>query len=380
MDWSTKFSVRFHSVFLIIALLLLYGCAHQIRLQNAKSYSYEVNRYGIKNGDIVVSNNEKECWIEIIGYITDDTTRAFWIAVQDAESRGCPEKWVILDSNGGQLRPARIIANTIRSRDYNTTLRKQGGICNSVCPFVFISGNRREIPGGWTNAKIGLNQPKKKGPDGKWICSGRYEVSKEFVESMLPSKAAYIFYDAIAKTDCWKMYYMYPSELISSGIATGIRGDKTYSQGVATNKEGAVKAPNQTGIDGRFISYNNGTVLDTKTNLMWANRDNGGSITWENGKIYCENYRGGGYSDWRMPTIDELSGLYDREKVQRSAIDIAPDIHIATEFISITGLWCWASETRNQKVAIFDFIRGEWGYSHPSLSVLSRILPVRSVK
>ncbi|WP_219738852.1 DUF1566 domain-containing protein [Desulfonema limicola] len=27
-------------------------------------------------------------------------------------------------------------------------------------------------------------------------------------------------------------------------------------------------------------------------------------------KQYCENYRGGGYSDWSMPAIEELEGLY----------------------------------------------------------------------
>jgi len=27
--------------------------------------------------------------------------------------------------------------------------------------------------------------------------------------------------------------------------------------------------------DGRFIAYDNGTVLDTKTNIMWAAKDNG---------------------------------------------------------------------------------------------------------
>jgi hypothetical protein len=30
--------------------------------------------------------------------------------------------------------------------------------------------------------------------------------------------------------------------------------------------------------DGRFIAYDNGTVLDTKTNLMWAAKDNGSDI------------------------------------------------------------------------------------------------------
>ena len=229
-----------------------------------------------------------------------------------------------------------------------------------------------------TDAKIGFHQPYKNGPDGKRICSGNYEVAAEFAKSMLPSDAAKIFYDAIVKTECSKMYYMRPSELISSGIATGIRGDKINSQSFTLNKERSKKAPNQTGVDGHFISYDDGTVLDTNTNLMWANSDNGEGITWENAKIYCENYRGGGYSDWRMPNTNELSGLYDRKKVRRTAT--GPYIHIAVEFISITGLWCWASETSNQDVAKFDFTGGGWGWVHPSLSYLSRVLPVRSVK
>src|ERR1035437_8847883 len=70
--------------------------------------------------------------------------------------------------------------------------------------------------------------------------------------------------------------------------------------------------------DGRFIAYDNGTVLDTRTNLMWAAKDNGSNINWQGAKGYCENYRGGGYTDWRMPTQDELAGLYDAAKTYKS--------------------------------------------------------------
>ena len=63
--------------------------------------------------------------------------------------------------------------------------------------------------------------------------------------------------------------------------------------------------------DGRFIAYDNGTVKDTEKGLMWAAKDNGKDINWKDAKRYCENYRGGGYTDWRMPTLDELAGLYD---------------------------------------------------------------------
>lgn len=65
-------------------------------------------------------------------------------------------------------------------------------------------------------------------------------------------------------------------------------------------------------IHGRFIAYDNGTVLDTLTNRMWAAKDNGSDIDGANAKSYYENYRGCGYSDWRMPTQDELANIYDR--------------------------------------------------------------------
>lgn len=95
--------------------------------------------------------------------------------------------------------------------------------------------------------------------------------------------------------------------------------------------------------DGRFIAYVNGTVLDTKTNLMWAARDNGADLDWPDARSYCENYRGGGYTDWRMPTQDELAGLFDTGKTYRS--DCGSDVHL-TELIRLTCRTCWASETR----------------------------------
>ena len=65
----------------------------------------------------------------------------------------------------------------------------------------------------------------------------------------------------------------------------------------------------------RFIDNGDGTVTDTLTNLMWAASDNMGDITWHDAKIYCENppIAGYTYSGWRMPTIEELKTLYNKE-------------------------------------------------------------------
>ena len=53
--------------------------------------------------------------------------------------------------------------------------------------------------------------------------------------------------------------------------------------------------------EGRFIAYGNGTVLDTKTGLMWAAKDDGKGMDEQDARAYFENYRAGGYTDWRMP-------------------------------------------------------------------------------
>ncbi|MDP3244245.1 MAG: DUF1566 domain-containing protein [bacterium] len=137
----------------------------------------------------------------------------------------------------------------------------------------------------------------------------------------------------------------------------------------------------ETARDGRFIAYDNGTVLDTRTNLMWAAKDNGSNITWVNAKSYCENYRGGGYTDWRMPTQDELVGLYDAAKTYKS--DCGYDVHL-TELIRLTCNWAWASETRGSyadtTAAIFLFGHGIPSWGPPSGGRISRALPVRSGK
>ena len=131
--------------------------------------------------------------------------------------------------------------------------------------------------------------------------------------------------------------------------------------------------------DGRFIAYDNGTVLDTSTNLIWAAKDNGKDSNWVKAKSYCEKYRGGGYTDWRMPTQDELEGLYDTGESRPAACDTSYPIHVATELIDITCRAIWASETRGSDAANFGFGTGA-RYWHLQSFGFTRALPVRSGK
>jgi caspase domain-containing protein/PEGA domain-containing protein/uncharacterized protein DUF1566/uncharacterized protein DUF3426 len=127
--------------------------------------------------------------------------------------------------------------------------------------------------------------------------------------------------------------------------------------------------------DGRFIAYDNGTVKDTKTGLMWASKDNGKNINWEDAKRYCENYRGGGYTDWRMPTQHELAVLYDPNEgylaTQRSY-----NVHL-TKLIELSTCCPWASETFGSLATIFNFTNDNMGSGLKSSSNVTRALPVR---
>jgi hypothetical protein len=157
--------------------------------------------------------------------------------------------------------------------------------------------------------------------------------------------------------------------------------------------------------NGRFIDNGNGTVTDTKTSLMWAARDKETHTNWvdgPNGKIlstswakarsYCENYRGGGYTDWRMPTQEELAGLYDNAKTYKT--ECQTEVHL-TEMIHLTCEWIWASETRGLdpgqpclsyescpgSAALFGFgYTGSRHWDHQYYDGGTRALPVRSGK
>jgi hypothetical protein len=54
------------------------------------------------------------------------------------------------------------------------------------------------------------------------------------------------------------------------------------------------------------------TWNDSATGLIWAHKDNGSDVDWNQASNYCANLQLGGYSGWRLPTIDELQGIRDQ--------------------------------------------------------------------
>ena len=76
--------------------------------------------------------------------------------------------------------------------------------------------------------------------------------------------------------------------------------------GVSTTQGG-----NEIGKDGSFIAYDDGTVLDTKTNLMWWSKSIEEAKGLPGAHYKSNTFRGAGYSDWRVPSINELKTIYN---------------------------------------------------------------------
>jgi len=132
--------------------------------------------------------------------------------------------------------------------------------------------------------------------------------------------------------------------------------------------------------DGTYIAYDNGTVLDTKNGLMWAAKDNGSDINWTNAKKYCESYDGGGYSDWRMPTQDELEAIIGAAEPYKTACK--EDAHI-TKLISLSCVFVWGSNTFGADEASSVYIGPDGGAMFMVKNTLTknyRALPVRATK
>lgn len=77
-------------------------------------------------------------------------------------------------------------------------------------------------------------------------------------------------------------------------------------------------------FDNDFVDNDDGTVTDKTTGLMWQKGGTKRGIKGRRVKAYLEGVnedRFAGYSDWRLPTIEELASLLDKSKTSGLHID-----------------------------------------------------------
>ena len=119
--------------------------------------------------------------------------------------------------------------------------------------------------------------------------------------------------------------------------------------------------------DGIYVAYANGIVKDTKTGLEWkAGPDE--NTDWNEARSWVQslNLDGGG---WRMPTMDELEGLYKEDLGERNM----------TPLLKTTGWRVWSGETEGSSGArCFDVGLGGRYWHKRGSSPDARAFAVRS--
>ncbi len=116
--------------------------------------------------------------------------------------------------------------------------------------------------------------------------------------------------------------------------------------------------------DGRYIDHEDGTITDTKTGLMWAKKDSsadlGKCLNWHASKSYVSQLTTGGYSNWRLPSVKEYMGIYEKSKKTNG-------LHFDSIFAVEEGNFYWTSETVGLEKArfvffyngvVFEYLRG----------------------
>lgn len=253
--------------------------------------------------------------------------------------------------------------------------------------------DRKEVAEFLLANKADVNAKSKNGSTPLHLAAGK--GNKDIVEVLLANKAEIDAVDNEGWSPVHSAVFFNQKETEDLLIAKGGKElPAPPKPATPTAKNPADKAPPLvTGSEGRFNVYDNGTVVDTKSNLMWMARDNGAPLSWPNAKKYATDSRNGDFTDWRLPTLAELAALYESDKTHRSfcptAVDemgaAADEVHMTT-LIHLTCTRIWTSDERKDKAGfatIFDFHTGK-DAARPEdekfADLGSRVLLVRHVK
>jgi len=99
-------------------------------------------------------------------------------------------------------------------------------------------------------------------------------------------------------------------------------------------------------IQNDFRDNGDDTITDHATGLMWQKSGSDKRLTYKKVKAYIQEINSrnfAGYSDWRLPTVDELKSLLTPEKQSN-------DMYIDPIFDE-KQWWCWTSDTCASGVA-----------------------------
>jgi len=144
-------------------------------------------------------------------------------------------------------------------------------------------------------------------------------------------------------------YWTSESDLDGSFSAWGIYFSNGYYGTRYKSKSHHIRAVRGTEMNtsGRFFMNNDETVVDTQTGLMFSTITSHDQMNWENALIYSEQLTHAGFTDWRLPNIQELTSILNFSKSD-IAIDsqffsgLRPDAYWASTTVSNSPNLAWA--------------------------------------
>ena len=113
----------------------------------------------------------------------------------------------------------------------------------------------------------------------------------------------------------------------------------------------------------RFLKRDNGTIYDSVTSVTWMANDSYLDLEREVSYSEAEEYAKqtneknlGGYNDWRIPTIQEASSIFDKEKLNKDSK--GGDIFLDSIFPPGAANCTWTSSTRGKEAQILFYANG----------------------
>ncbi|OGR16074.1 MAG: hypothetical protein A2X81_12695 [Desulfobacterales bacterium GWB2_56_26] len=97
--------------------------------------------------------------------------------------------------------------------------------------------------------------------------------------------------------------------------STGLMGDETLKTIIITNNFYEKDINPRGSFKNEFVKQNSEVVLDKKTSLVWQINGSQKEMSFFSSKEYIQdlnNSKFGGYSDWRLPTVEELASLFKK--------------------------------------------------------------------
>lgn len=189
---------------------------------------------------------------------------------------------------------------------------------------------------------------------------------RSLLEQFKDGREVKVRYTAVSEGYKVVTFSLYGSRSAISKVLS--HGKKVGSVQPSPSKTAPSSHATEIGRDGVYIAYANGIVRDTRTGLEWVAGPVRDSMTWNEAESWVESLNIAG-SGWRMPTMDELKGLYRKGASSRNM----------TPLLKIKGWLVWSGEKKGSSSAWgFDFKYGSGHWYPRNAPLLKRAFAVRS--